>query len=247
MIEHYPKLETLYNRNEVYQVDPTKVRRLEFTNIKQWHITEKIDGTNIRVGLHKDGSIEFGGKTDDAQIPGPLMRFLAEHLTPERMQAAFSQDPVTKLWPEVVVFGEGYGRGIGKYGKLYRGTDEVSFIIFDVVVDGWWLSRVNVADVSRKLGFEFTVPEVRIISYLPTSEANLDEILGNVGMSTLARLFGQQMRAEGIVARTDPLLFYREGDPPQWKPLMWKLKYKDFKPGKKQKPPRDMAAVEEVI
>jgi len=246
MILTYPKLETLYDRNEVYQVDIAKVRRKEYLNIRQWHVTEKIDGTNIRVGLHGDGSIEFGGKTDDAQIPGPLLRFLAEKLTPQVMQAAFSQDPETKLWPEAIVFGEGYGRGIGKHGAIYQGNQEVSFIIFDVVVDGWWLSRANVADVARKLMLPLTVPEVRIIDTLPRSEADLDEILGNSGDSSLARHFSQVMKAEGIVARPDPLLFYRDGDPPQWKPLMWKLKYKDFRPGKKPKPPKVAATTEEV-
>ena len=40
-----------------------------------WEFTEKVDGTNIRV--HWDGhTVEFGGRTDKAQIPKPLLERL---------------------------------------------------------------------------------------------------------------------------------------------------------------------------
>ena len=44
----YPKIETLFTRDEKFKV--TDIIRLpEFENIKKWLVTEKIDGTNIRI------------------------------------------------------------------------------------------------------------------------------------------------------------------------------------------------------
>ena len=47
----YPKIETLFNRDEKFKVVEGDYRLPEFENIKQWDVTEKIDGTNVRVRL----------------------------------------------------------------------------------------------------------------------------------------------------------------------------------------------------
>jgi len=218
----YPKIETLYDRDEDHHIVTSRLRKQEFATIKYWHITEKVDGTNVRIGLHPDGTIEFSGKTNEAQVPINLFNFLNGRLTPVVVQGAFKKDDVSGLYPEVVIFGEGYGAGIQKGGGNYR--PDASFIIFDVVVDGWWLSRANVADVARKLGLPLTVPELRVIESLPASEEDLRMILEGTGESRLAIANGRVRQAEGIVARTAPQLFFNDG-----KPLMWKLKFKDFK------------------
>jgi len=224
----YPKILTLYERDENFRVDTSKLIKPHFDNIKRWYITEKIDGTNIRVGLHPDGIIEFGGRGEESQMPVPLYNFLTTRITPGIVQAAFKKEKDTNLWPEVAIFGEGYGPGIGKGGK-YR--EDISFIIFDVIVDGWWLSRANVMDVARKLGFPNTVPDLRIITGLPKTEEDLRDIIGCDGESMLGRSLGKSCLAEGIVARADPHLFFNNGNP-----IMWKLKFRDFR-GKGKKDP----------
>jgi len=225
-IKEYPKIETLYDRNEKFSVDPTKLRKQEFANIRRWHISEKINGTNVRIGLHADGSIEFGGKTNDAQMPVSLINFL-RHIPEDRIRSSFKRDDTTGLLPEVVMCGEGYGSNLAHGSGIYH--DSVSVCLFDVMIDKWWLSRANVADVAQKVGL-ITVPEIKVIDYLPEAEEDLKMVLGNEGESVLIRTAGRPAKmAEGIVARTDPMLFFGDG-----KPVMWKLKFKDFREGKRK-------------
>ena len=78
MIE-YNKIDTLYKRDmegtkrllEGEFRNPT----VEFLKDNIWQFTEKVDGTNIRV--YWDGhKVQFGGRTDRAEIPTHLMNYL---------------------------------------------------------------------------------------------------------------------------------------------------------------------------
>lgn len=216
MIE-YPKIETLYDRDEkTHRVIPGKLRLPEFELVSRWLVTEKIDGTNIRVHLHPDGSVTYGGRTDAAQLHASIVTWLRERLAPARVSAAFEPGM------EVLLFGEGYGPKIQKGGGLYR--QDVSFRLFDVAVlmDGkpWWLTWANVIDVAKKLG----------IGHAPTlaSAAGLELATTLVDLaSEVASLDGGTgCRHEGVVCRTDPPLFTRKGQR-----LMWKLKVRDFGTG----------------
>ena len=75
---------------------------LEVTaSIPGWTMTEKMDGTNIRV--HHDGfSVSFGGRTNKAQIPLPLANYLSATFHSELFEQQFGETPVT-------VYGEGIG------------------------------------------------------------------------------------------------------------------------------------------
>lgn len=228
----YPKIETLYNRDEATHCLPKhgyeRVRRQqEFALPNRWLITEKIDGTNIRVSFSTkvDASVAgdssfvgFGGRTDAAQVPPFLLAHLQETFTREKLVACF--DPDT----QGILFGEGYGARIQKAGGNYR--PDASFRLFDVVVlseDGrvWWLDWHNVEDVARKLGIE-TVP---VIFHAATLADAVWVVEGENFHSrvSLVENNGLVTNAEGVVARTDPLLFDRRGHR-----LMWKLKGRDF-------------------
>ena len=103
----YPKIETLWNRDpQTHKVLPGELRLPEFGLVSRWLVTEKIDGTNVRIMLHADGSVEYGGRTDNAQMPTTLIGYLTETFTREKMQATFQQNE-DGTWPEVAVFGEG--------------------------------------------------------------------------------------------------------------------------------------------
>jgi len=110
----------------------------------QWHFTEKVDGTNIRV--HWDGHrVEFGGRTERAQIRADLYAELQRLFPEELFEQHFGSDVVT-------LYGEGYGPGIQKGGGNYRAAP--GFVLFDVRVGDWWLLRENVVDVGINLGVD---------------------------------------------------------------------------------------------
>ena len=208
----YAKIETLYNRDpKTFKVIPGEFRLAEFNNIKEWIVTEKIDGTNIRVIWYADTKgLFFCGRTDAAQIPTNLMVYLQETFKPE-MFSEFDKD--------IILFGEGYGEKIQKGGGNYR--KGVSFRLFDVLIGAWWLEPENVAEIAYMLGIK-TVPSLGKITNLPESNGDL-MLITDMHSHTAYEDGGAGMIPEGIVARTKPLLFTRKGER-----LVWKLKFKDF-------------------
>jgi RNA ligase len=205
-MSEYHKIETLYERDEKTFKVTGVIRNRTYSLLKTWHWTEKIDGTNIRaIWNHETGKLQFGGKTDNAQIHADLFRYLYETLPVENVRGVF---------PDVcaVIYGEGYGAGIQKGGD-YSATKK--FIIFDVLVDGkWWLSWENVCDIAAKLHLE-TVPDF--------GEMPLEQASELVRAGFPSKLNGGKMKAEGLVGRPLETLFDKKGAR-----LIVKLKTKDF-------------------
>lgn len=209
----YPKIETLFDRDSRFRVMLGHLRMPEFALPSQWLITEKIDGTNVRIILDRTGSVSYHGRTLQVQLHSHLLDILRSSLPSERVRSAF--DPET----DAIIFGEGYGQKI-QSGGLYR--NDPSIRIFDVVVFGqsgkvWWLNWENVEDVARKLGV-LTVPVI-------ARSCSLGDAITLVWGHSLVAAEDSRQKSdrEGIVARTDPLLFTRAGAR-----LMWKLKIRDF-------------------
>lgn len=167
-----------------------------------WHWTEKIDGTNVRVGW--DGhSVRFGGRTDNAQMPTTLLAHLQDAFPEELFEQRFGDQ-------EVTLYGEGHGPKIQKVGALYG--DEVSFTLFDVRVGKWWLKPGDVRGVAESLGVHhvFQFPEMRPWEAM--------EIVGQ----GLGSSFGGFL-AEGLVGRAPGGLLTRSGER-----IMMKVKTVDF-------------------
>ncbi len=209
----YPKIDTLFVRDEKFKLTD-KLRRPVLADIAKWIVTEKVDGTNIRVSMeHSALSIEVGGRTDNAQIPGDLIKNLYEMLPSEKMRKLFNPDSVSSL--RITLFGEGYGAGIQK-GGYYR--DNKSFILFDVLIESdegaWWQDDDTVTEFAERLGIE----RVPIIGEWP-----LKEIVKHVKEGIQSRVAQAASTAEGIVARTREPLFDKRG-----RRLILKLKTKDF-------------------
>lgn len=210
----YPKIETLFTRDENFKV--TQILKMPvIETIKLWSVTEKIDGTNIRVILDNEGRINFGGRTDNANIPGSLLQYLFQTFTAEKMKEVFwvNDQPTS-----VVLYGEGYGAGIQKCGGNYNKNK--SFRLFDVLIeDKWWLDWANTEDVATKLGIK-TAPFIGIWT--------LDEIVERVKSGIKSRVAAEENNcdclAEGVVGRTLEPLFDKRG-----RRLILKLKTKDFK------------------
>ncbi len=207
----YPKINTLWKRdeNDKFNIIEGNFSCPEFEAINKWDITEKIDGTNIKI-LYNGSEPIFGGRNENSQVP----TFLLEYL-----QKTFNKDKLASVFPEakngILLYGEGYGNKIQDSGKQYR-KENCSFALFDALIDGWWLERDNVKDVAQKLGIEI-VPSIGIM----TTQEAIDLVRAKNNKSQISE--DKELVAEGIVARSHPLMLFRDG-----KPIMWKLKVRDY-------------------
>lgn len=201
----YPKIETLFERDKKTHKVTDVLRSPVFGLLKAWHWTEKIDGTNIRIMWNPEtDTVTFGGRTDNAQLPAPLVAWLNEYISKNRLRTSFSYAPV-------ILYGEGYGRGIQKAGAAY--SDTQAFVLFDVLVAGkWWLAWQNVLDVAAKQGLR-TVPEIGMLS--------LDEAIERVKIGFPSKI--GVAPAEGLVGKPTEPLFDNRGHR-----LVVKIKTRDF-------------------
>lgn len=209
-MQTYNKIDTIFERDEkTKKLINGKFRNetVEFCKDLTWQFTEKVDGTNIRV--YWDGHrVEFGGRTENAQIPAPLVNKLNELFGGDINEQFFEQKFGEN---EVILFGEGYGPKI-QNGGSYR--DDVDFIMFDVMINGNYQTRESVEDVARY----FNVNIVPILAEGPLS-AGIDYVMTHK-YSTIAQ---NGAELEGIVARPKMELKDRTG-----KRLIVKIKIKDF-------------------
>lgn len=218
----YHKIDTIFERNEDFTVNVNKLKNTSIGIIKEWQVTEKIDGTNIRVTLTKEGNIIFGGRTDNAQIPASLLQVLINMFDKDKLKEIFWKDGSPC---EVVLYGEGYGAGIQKVGGLYR--PDKSFRLFDILVKSdncnWWLNWENTCNIAEKIGIK-TVPFLGVMT--------LDQIVEMVKQpffsETARQDSGQNVPAEGVIGRTIETLYDK-----RMKRLIIKLKTCDFVKGKK--------------
>lgn len=256
-MEEYHKIQTLFKRDMYGSITGKKGKmiegewttpELEYLADKEWEFTEKVDGTNIRIKLMvtPDGhgdlilSAQYAGRTDNAVIPKPLLEHL-EKVFPtlpvwrrELSMPAYSQRWLELLnWmkdsdlEEVILFGEGYGPKIQGGGK-YR--DDTSFVLFDVKIGNFYLSRDNVNDIADKLGID-SVPVVgrgTLYDAINIVKGNRNEVpYGSRYLVGSGIGFGScwgEFEAEGIVARPIVDLFNRKGER-----IITKIKAVDFR------------------
>ena len=192
-MEPYHKIENVFKRDpETHRLIRDEFRMPEFEALRslQWDVEEKVDGTNIRVLIDEDG-IRYGGRTNRAQLPADLVQALREMFEPK-------EEAIREQFPDgVCLYGEGYGAGIQKVGKLYR--PDKSFVLFDIRVGEWWLSREAVIGLAQ----QFEIP--RMNHYLMT----LDDAIELVA-SGLTSEWGD-FPAEGVIARAPAGLRARSG------------------------------------
>jgi len=211
---HYPKIETLYERDkETFKVtDVFKLPEFGLIDPKRWIFTEKIDGMNMRISPLVAG-LDVRGRGDNAQIPDDLTKYIYEKLGNLSLwKDTFKFEELPQEETDITLFGEGFGAGIQKGGGYSK---EKKFILFDVKVGDWWLEWDDVEDVGDKMDIP-CAPAVFVKDRWEMEEAvraGIDSIID-----------GASHKSEGVVARTNPTLFTRYGTR-----LMWKLKTKDYK------------------
>jgi len=214
----YHKIENIFNRDTVSnKLIEGEYRQPEVEYLKdlQWIATEKVDGTNIRVMYNSstedgslDGKITFNGKSDNAQLHGHLVIKLQETFLPHL--PLFIEKFEGK---QVCLYGEGYGAGIQK-GGCY--LDHKDFILFDVWIDGVWLSRGDVEGIALMLGIK-TVPIVCI--------GTLPEMVLTVKSGLESKWSDEHVvfEAEGIICRPVVELKDKRGSR-----IIIKIKARDF-------------------
>lgn len=209
-MKQYEKIETVFCR------DTNGTKRLILNNYRNpiiaylkdnmWLFTEKVDGTNIRV--HWDGhKVEFGGRTNKAQIPGPLLNKLNEMFMTTEVEELFEQTWGDK---DVILFGEGYGPKIQNGGD-YR--PDVSFILFDVLVGDNYQEREWVEKTAQM----FNIDVVPIV-LTGTIQDGIDYVMKHP-RSTMGTAI-----MEGVVGRPMIELRDRRGER-----VIVKIKWEDFK------------------
>lgn len=250
----YQKINTIFMRdakNVIMPYDGFTEPEFEYLRGLKWRGEEKIDGTNMRIEVAKaevwddpmepsklegvEFTVRFAGKTDNAQIPPKLQKFMEENYPDEKVLAALglkkfipveewvehkwvTSDGITPSYdtiPEIyTIYGEGYGAGIQKAGGNYI-SNGVGFIVFDVKVNDIYLLTSARDEIATKLG----APIVPFIGYFTIDEA-IDFVRKGF-KSTIAE--NKEFIAEGLVLRTDLGLRNRMG-----KRLIVKVKYEDF-------------------
>jgi RNA ligase len=196
----YPKTENLLSRDQdSHKLVLGRLRHRAYEQVNEWLVTEKIDGTNIRLRLTWGGSTyatpipvaEVLGRSDAAQLPkrfaeealpcgltaslGAQLFEAMKEITPGlKLTADGSLDPISGPLMQMVIYGEGYGAGIQK-GGYYSPIKRLR--IFDVVTghyatSPYWRPWSDVVLVAQILGLQ-TVP-------LIYERATTDEVMDYV-------------------------------------------------------------------
>jgi len=167
----------------------------------QWEVTEKIDGTNIRIGWDGKETVTFTGRENkNSRLPGP------ETGVPQLLESTFTVDRfLAGEHPHqpMVIFCEAFGPKIGKYGHLYG--DQPALAVLDVLAGSWWLQRDTMTNVAAMFGLQ--------LPPLLDAKASLAEA-SDLVQSGLRSQFGrEEFWAEGIVARPALGVLDRSGRP----------------------------------
>lgn len=216
-MKEYHKINSPFKRDDrgKFLVGEWAQPEFEYLQNNLWSWTEKIDGTNIRI-IWDGQSIQFGGKTDNAQLPTKLLKNLVDHFHGqwkpgvELFKEAFGTDG------NVCLYGEGYGASIQKGGGNY--SSEQWFILFDVKIGDFWLSRDNILDIANKLGLD-VVDSYGIMTL--NQRINVIKTLQSVKSSMFPNT-----NVEGFVGTPVVPLFTRKGER-----IITKIKFKDFNNG----------------
>jgi len=203
----YHKIQSLFKRNQNthdFIIGEYTCEEFEYLKDNIWIFDEKIDGTNIRIYWdHLSKTIRFGGRTENANIPVKLYNELLTLFIKEKFEL---------LYPEtsMILYGEGFGEGIQKGGGNY--LKGVSFILFDVFIDKYWLSKENVYDIADKL---------KIMRTSIVGNGTIDQAI-DLCKKGFNSHFGNFI-AEGLILRPAIELKGKHGER-----IITKLKYRDF-------------------
>jgi hypothetical protein len=214
---------TYHKIQNPFKMDPETRKRSEecgwtsdefrFLRRNDWRLTEKIDGTNVRV-MFDGAHITFNGKTDGAQMPGGLVQFLQGLFGTPEMLERFEE---TFAGQAVTIYGEGFG------GKIQSGTKYSPtslFAAFDIRIEDFWFKHDDFIALCESLG----IPRVPVMKHPTNPESEiwtLDTAIDYVrwGFNSAYGPFP----AEGVIAKPTTELRTRLGER-----VVVKIKTADF-------------------
>jgi hypothetical protein len=207
-MQEYHKIQTLFTRNEnnlkLINVGHWSTPEFNYLKNTEWELTEKVDGTNIRIIIN-ESTLEYRGRTDKANLNKELVSKLDSLILPKI-------DQYREQFPNgVTLYGEGFGKNIQKVGKLY--SEDFDFILFDARVGDFWLKRISLEKVAEEFELKI-VPILLVVDHLK----HAIEYVGKKPKSTLGDLY-----MEGVILKPAVDLFDRYG-----KRIVSKLKYRDL-------------------
>jgi ATP-dependent RNA circularization protein (DNA/RNA ligase family) len=213
-MREYPKTDNLYKRNPNKKSELLigQFTRPEFGFINLWHVSEKVDGTNVRITFFQDSLWEYKGRTDNAQFTIGQDNFLDEigfsiHSRVLEVMDKFDLGSMT-------LYGELYGPRIQAGGNY---SDTLGFRMFDILVNNkTWLGPDAVAQNAEAFGVDL----VPVFGRMTTDE--IFEMVQTGFVSTFSQ--NREYAAEGIVAVTPVPMYDQRGER-----IKFKLKTKDLR------------------
>ncbi len=208
-MKEYHKIQGLYKRDQKtksFIEGEFSIPEFEYLQYNKWEYKEKVDGTNIRI-MFNGKEIKFGGKTDRAQMPVPLMNRLNELFLSKLDLFKETFNYTDEI--DVCFYGEGYG---GKIQKGFKYRSESDFVLFDIKIGRWWLQQNDMINIGKRFDLDI-VPVVGI--------GNLHDAI-KIVKDGFKSTWGDFV-AEGVVARPLVDLALRNGGR-----IITKIKYKDW-------------------
>ena len=210
-MREYHKINGIFKRDESGKFihGDYSVPEFEYLANAQWTFTEKVDGTNIRMGWNIEeengGNWCIRGRTDKAVIP--------EHLL-TALQALDLESKLSRLVTtnNVCLYGEGYGPKIQAGNGYDTIVSSPRFVLFDIRIGHMWLKREDMEGLAGQLGLS-VVPEVGT----GTIAEGIEMVTGGM------RSAWGDFNAEGVIAVPSTALLDRRGHR-----IITKLKTKDF-------------------
>lgn len=241
----YPKINTLWKRERNGKkkgcIIPGEYSEEEIKSINRFSVTEKVDGTNIRIIYDNESDITCPSCKNTSTIDflnthenhcrwcdkkiirkliftGKTDKSEMPPLLGPVLEKYFCFETVRSVFPtarQVVIFGEGYGKKIQEpHGRRYI-ADGNDFILFDVWVDGYWLEYESVKEIANKFGTK-AVPFIGIKS--------IDQIIEMVKEKRQSEISTAPQTVEGYVCTSYPMMCYRN----HRRPIRFKLKCSDY-------------------
>ena len=110
-----------------------------------WHGTEKIDGTNIRIGWDGTTATFHGREHKQGNLP-------PDHTgIPQLLKTTFSTAALAAAYPgkPLTFYVEAFGPGIARLGRLYGTQPQLRLL--DVYINDIWLEPHNLRNVAETL------------------------------------------------------------------------------------------------
>jgi len=183
-----------------------------------WIITEKIDGTNIRIILTKpddegNREVHIGSRKlilNKSDKGSKVYLDCIEEINLNKIQEYFKDVDST-----VIIYGEGYGAGVQK-GGIY--SSKKNFRVFDIRIGKAYqdFSYVKKVCIDNQLNLVPVIDEKEFLTY--------EECITRLKQTSHTYIKeGTGGRPEGFVYKFEPVLLNKYGER-----LIFKVKYKDF-------------------